>query len=275
MLLVEDNYLSVLKNLKKNVVDLIICDLNYGNLNKDNPNAQKYREKADLKILWTQLKRVVKPTGTIIFFGAGLYTCEVMMSNKTWWRYNWVWKKGNKCTGFLNVAKRPLTNHEDIIIFQKLSVEKGANYNPRMTIGEKNYAPGFIKLSHGTDAKSNTYGKHKVMDKEDSFEKYPISVINFDVDKESKIVGQKPELLMEYLIKTYALTEKDDNGFKKISKKFFVVDLKSRGGTVGVVCKKLDIKYLSIDDDRESIDYSTTRITNVQKVTNIKDKLND
>jgi DNA modification methylase len=254
-MLILGDYIEELKKLKKGVVDLVICDLNYGVLNKQNKNVQEKNlsQKPNFKVLWTQLKRVTKPKSIIIFFGTGMYTCEVMMSNKTWWRYNWIWKKGEKRTGFLNCNERPMLNHEDIIIFSK---EVGL-YQPQMTVGEKNYSPGIIQTAKVDVNGGNCYGKHKIVEKEDSDKRYPISVINFDLDNYG-VVGQKPLMLAEYLVNTY--TKEND----------LVVDLKMRGGSFGMVCKSLDRKYLGIDDNEENYLISRINIHNTMKVNKIK-----
>lgn len=131
--------LELMNDIPDKSVDCVICDLPYGSLNKTNANA-KWDSVIPFDKLWKQYKRVVKDNGAIILFGQGLFTAELMFSNKKMWRYNLIWKKGNRVTGFLNTKKMPLRNHEDICVFYK----KLPVYNPQMTIGRKPHGRGLI-----------------------------------------------------------------------------------------------------------------------------------
>lgn len=51
-------------------------------------------------------------------FASGMFTADLMQSNRKNWRYNLVWEK-NQPTGFLNANRMPLRSHEDICIFYK------------------------------------------------------------------------------------------------------------------------------------------------------------
>ncbi len=78
--------------------------------------------------LWAQYKRIIKDNGAIALFGQGMFTARLMTSNPGMWRYNLIWQKGGRCSGFLNAKKQPLREHEDICIFYK----KQPTYNPQM-----------------------------------------------------------------------------------------------------------------------------------------------
>lgn len=117
--------LELMKNIPNKSVDCIITDL---------PYQQTSRNKWDVIIpfepLWEQYKRITKDNAAIILFANGMFTAELMMSNKRMWRYNLIWKK-TQPTGFLNAKKMPLRCHEDICIFYK----KLPTYNPQKTTG--------------------------------------------------------------------------------------------------------------------------------------------
>lgn len=148
--------------------------------------------------LWTQYKRVIKEDGIIILFANGMFTAELMMSNKAMWKYNLIWEK-TQPTGFLNAKKMPLKNHEDICIFYK----KPPIYNPQMTTG---HTRKVSKAEHKVNCKVTTdYGKHGLTTY-DSTERYPKSVWKFakDIQKSALHPTQKPVALIEELIKTYS-----------------------------------------------------------------------
>lgn len=106
-------------------VDMILCDLPYG---------QTARNKWDSVIpfdrLWEQYDRIIKENGAIVLFANGMFTADLMQSNRKMWRYNLVWEKAQP-TGFLNANRMPLRAHEDICVFYK----KLPTYNPQKTTG--------------------------------------------------------------------------------------------------------------------------------------------
>lgn len=104
-----------MNHIQDSSIDLILTDLPYGVLNKDNQNA-KWDSVIPLDLLWKQYKRVLKDNGVVVLFGQGMFTAQVMMSNQKWWKYNLIWDK-QLTTGFLNAKKMPLRVHEDIMVF--------------------------------------------------------------------------------------------------------------------------------------------------------------
>lgn len=141
-----------MKTITEHSIDLIICDLPYEVLNKNNENCQ-WDKKLPFDLLWNEYNRVIKENGAIILFSQGMFTAELMLSNKDMWRYNLVWDKC-RTTGFLNSSKMPLRCHEDICVFYK----KLPTYNPQMETvsdSEKSHSTG-----KGTGKlKNNCYGK--------------------------------------------------------------------------------------------------------------------
>lgn len=111
--LYKNDCLIEMKNISDKSIDLILCDL---------PYEQTARNKWDLKLpfapLWAEYKRIIKDNGAIILFANGMFTAELMMSNRNMWRYNLIWEK-TQPTGFLNAKRMPLRNHEDICVFIK------------------------------------------------------------------------------------------------------------------------------------------------------------
>lgn len=117
--------ISLMDNIDDKSIDCIITDL---------PYQQTSRNKWDViipfELLWKQYKRIVKDSAAIILFGNGMFTADLMTSNRDMWRYNLIWEK-TQPTGFLNARKMPLRNHEDICVFYK----KLPTYNPQKTTG--------------------------------------------------------------------------------------------------------------------------------------------
>ena len=173
MKMLHGDCLELMKEIPEKSIDMILCDLPYGVLNKNNKNAQ-WDNILPFDKLWKQYERIIKENGTIVLFGSGMFTAELMISNKKIWRYNLIWKKGQRISGFLNAKLQPLRNHEDIMIFFK----KQGIYNPQMTIGNKNHIKGGENHKHT----QSCYGNFKDLPTILTNEKYPISIINIDKD---------------------------------------------------------------------------------------------
>lgn len=181
--------LKEMSKIKRETIDLVICNIEYDT--KDEV----------LKKFTKSLIRVLKPNGTIVFFGKEMFTVRVINAMSKYYKYRYVWKKGNTSTGFLNSSLRPLQNHEDVMIFQKADKANETTYNPQKGQGAKRYSS--IK-NLGKEKHSNIYSPHKESLKEDTTDRFPTSILNYDIDRPIKDVGQKPNALIEFLIRTYS-----------------------------------------------------------------------
>jgi len=190
--IIHGDYLVEMRNIPDKSVDMVLCDLPYGVLNKGNAHA-KWDSVIPFNPLWEQYNRIIKDNGAIVLFAQGMFTANLMTSNPNMWRYNLVWKKGNCVSGFLNARRMPLRNHEDICVFYK----KIPTYNPQMVKEDKAH------YRNNPSKKNSCYGNVNDRIRTISNEKFPISVI--EIAKEPSLCHptQKPVALLEYLIKTY------------------------------------------------------------------------
>lgn len=190
---VKGDCLEVMPALPDRCVDMILCDLPYGETR--NP----WDHCMDLNKLWEQYKRIISPVGVIALTGFGMFTAKLILSNPEWFRYKIIWLK-SKATNFLNAKKQPLRKHEDICIFYK----KQPVYNPQMVLGEP-YSKGLRK-----DQFTGSYGNFKpVLVKNVAGKRYPSDVIYFKTAEAEGPVwhpNQKPVALGRYLIKTFTKT---------------------------------------------------------------------
>jgi len=187
--------LYLMNGIEDKSVDMILCDLPYGILNKP---KNKWDSVIPFEPLWEQYNRIIKDNGAIVLFGQGIFTADLITSNKKMWRYNLVWKKAERTSGFLNANRMPMRNHEDIIVFYK----KQPTYNPQKTTGHKPSHKRGKKALEGEV--NNCYGDFTVFENRDyGDEKFPKSVINIDKEHPSIFPTQKPVELCEWLIKTY------------------------------------------------------------------------
>lgn len=158
------------KEIPDKSIDMIYTDLPY------NQTRNKWDSLIDVEELWGDYNRIIKDNGVIILNGQGMFTAMMMISNKSMWRYNLVWKKGNRTTGFLNSKKMPLRNHEDLIVFYK----NLPTYNPQFDIGKPLHSKG--KLYKIKKGKNNNYGYYDTTIEESragTTQKYPKSLSIF------------------------------------------------------------------------------------------------
>lgn len=228
-------------------VDCIICDLPYGVLNKANPSA-KWDCQLPLDELWRQYLRIIKPNGAIILFGQGMFTAKLMMSQPKLWRYNLIWKKGNRISSPMSARIRPLPNHEDIMVFYK----QKPTYNPQMSKGKANHSMGNIeKYQNRTN---NCYGEFKRIDNKLNGLKYPKSVLIFERDyKDFLHPTQKPVALIEYLIRTY--TNEGE----------LVLDNCMGSGTTAIACMNTNRKFIGFELDADYYAKAVQRIKDHQR----------
>ena len=216
-------------------VDLILTDPPFGVV------ACKWDSVIPFEQMWEQLKRIIKPNGAIVLFGAEPFSSLLRCSNIKDFKYDWIWEK-SKATGFLNSKKQPLRAHEVISVFYS----KPPTYNPQMTKGEA-YKKGVRKEQTDNDV----YGSFKQVEvKSDGF-RFPRSVQYF---KTAELEGgfhktQKPVALLEYLIKTY--TNEGET----------VLDFTAGSFSTGVACINTNRKFLGIEMDENYFNIGVNRMS--------------
>ena len=280
----NENCLEGMKRIPDASVDMILCDLPYGCLHKDNPNAQ-WDSIIPFEPLWAQYERVIKDDGAIVLFSQGLFTAKLILSNEKLFRYTLVWDKG-RVTGFLNARRMPMRCHEDICVFYKSL----PTYNPQM----EKCLPHQRNHSRGKQEGKQTNRCYGVFGKAEDFisdEKYPRSIIrNYGNDHEGRVYErvprvestvpdgysmpksiisiqkehesttlhptQKPVDIMRYLIRTY--TNKGD----------LVLDNCMGSGTTAIAAVREKRHFLGFELEKEYYDIATKRVkTEMQQPT--------
>ena len=170
------------------------------------------------------------------------FTSALVMSNPELYRYNIVWDKVNRHTGYGNAKKMPLRRHEDILLFYK----KLPTYNPQMTVGKP-----YVAKRSGNKPKVYENGGLNPKDGVNKGTRYPISILPIKADVKTEMgkhPTQKPVELFEYLIKTY--TNEGDT----------VLDNVMGSGTTGVACKNLNRNFIGMELDEEYFKIAQSRI---------------
>lgn len=196
--LILGDCLEKMSEIPDRSVDMVLADLPYGTLNKSNKSSE-WDVMLPLDKVWKEYKRVCKPNAAIVMFAQGMFTADLMYSNKNWWRYNLIWDKGRP-SGFLNANRMPLRSHEDICVFyEHLPV-----YNPQMVKclpTERVHSRGNVKK-----VENQCYGEYKQFKARIMDEKYPRSILRVNKEhrnRENFHPTQKPVKLLEWLIRTY------------------------------------------------------------------------
>ena len=207
-------------------VDMMLADLPYGQ------TQNGWDRIIDIPRMWDCLRHVAKPEAAMALMAAQPFAAHLICSNLKEFRYDLIWRK-NKPTGFANARRRPLRNHEHVLIFYRAAPV----YFPQKTEGHK---PGnkATRRSMGPnygDMAANTYGGNT--------DRFPLSVQDFPIinnDDPGKFhPTQKPVALMEWLIRSYTAPGAT------------VLDCTMGSGTTGIACLNTGRSFIGIEINPE------------------------
>lgn len=228
--------LEIMKGIPDKSIDMILCDLPYGT------TKNKWDTIIEFDDLWEQYKRIIKDNGAIVLFAQGMFTADLMNSNRKMWKYNLVWNKV-LTSGFLNANRMPLRSHEDICVFYK----KQPLYTPQKTKGKLNHSKGKSKPTT-----NNNYGEFEFIDNREKLGdmKHPKSILTFQKPHPSTMVHptQKPTELLEMLIKSF--TKEGD----------IVLDNCMGSGSTGVACINTNRRFIGIEKEFDYFEIAKHRI---------------
>lgn len=223
--LINGDCLAVMPTLEAGSVDLVLSDLPYGT------TACKWDTVIPFEPLWACFKWVLKPKGAVVLTASQPFTSMLVMSNREWFKYDDVWDKVNRFTGFLDAKNRPLRRHESVLVFSPVG---RLTYNPQMTPGEPYRATRSGKSTQ-------VYQGFSVQSGDNDGTRYPHSVIRINADVKASPLHptQKPVALFEYLVKTYSNEGET------------VLDATIGSGTTAVACLNTGRKCVGIERDTE------------------------
>jgi len=231
--LVNADCFDVFPFIEDRSIDAIICDLPYGT------TQNKWDSVLPLDKLWVEYKRILKPNGVVLLFGAEPFSSVLRLSNLKQYKYDWYWVK-NKKTGFLNARKMPMQQVESISVFKD---KIGDTYNPIKELRTTQKA--------GNKKYGNTpnYGKQdaEYVDNQSDYI-LPANVLNIKTER-GLHPTQKPVELMEYLVKTY--TNEGD----------IVLDNTMGSGTTNLAALKLNRKSIGIEKEKQYFDVAVRRLS--------------
>lgn len=224
--------LEGLKDIPKNSIDLIFCDLPY--------NCTKCKwdqDILDLDKLSKELWRVAKPECPIIFtakfrFGVKIFNAFGQKN----FRFDMVFRK-NRATNFLNAKKMPKFIHENVLVFYKKCPKI---YNKNIL---KYHKIETLRKNKNT-IKDNIYGTRPDVKQGDTYTpRLPDTNLNFTIHNVGNTnKTQKPIELLKWFLKYYS-----DEGFT-------ILDPTFGSGTTAVACKEMKRKFIGFEKDKEQYD---------------------
>ena len=234
MELFNDDCLEKMKDIKDESIDLLFCDLPYGQ------TSCKWDCEIDLDLFWKQVNRICKQNCPMLFTCSVKFGNTLINSNPKNFRYDLVWVKSASC-GFLNAKKMPMKKHEMIYVFyRKLPTAYTDNI-------ELHHTHKFIKEENGRD--KNIYKEIKPCELKEYEPPLPQSVLEMKSEK-GKHSTQKPVSLMLWILKYYS-REND-----------MVLDPTMGSGSTAIACKKLNRKFIGIEKDEKIFASAVERINN-------------
>ena len=272
-ILLNGDCLDEMKELEDDSIDLIFCDLPYGQ------TSCKWDCKIDLHKFWNEIMRI-KKTHTPIFmttttkFGVDLINTA---PKKCPFRYDLVWVKSAPA-GFLSAKKMPMRKHEMIYVFyEKLPFYDLSSHTHKfIQSGDKDevgklYRDG-VKRVDGMKGKYEPALPTSIV-KEELDEKYknkgglyskvsrngllkaethydpplPTSALEIKSTK-GKHSTEKPVALIEWILKYYS----KEGGV--------VLDPTMGSGSTGVACRNMKRNFIGIELDPEIYGVAVNRI---------------
>ena len=237
--------LELMKDLPDKSIDAIITDPPYGT------TTCKWDSVIPFDKMWKQLNRIIKPNGAILLFGQEPFSSFLRCSNINNYRYDWIWDKVST-TNFANAKKMPLSCYEVISVFYKSL----PTYNPQMTDAKSDRIRPISKPKENTsETNKQASGKtRQYSENYDNTKRFPRKIIEVscrlaECNSLNRVhPTQKPELLMEYLIKTYT----NDNEV--------VLDFTMGSGTTGVACVNTNRRFIGMELDDKYFEIAKKRI---------------
>lgn len=229
--LLHGSCFDFLPSLPTNSIDALITDPPYATTDL------AWDKKVDWPAFWEEANRVCKENAVMVFFSAQPFTTDLINSNRRCFRYELIWTK-IKATGFLNANRRPLTAHENILVFSRRPAR--TVYNPQKT-------PGSPYKTRAKKTQCAHYRKTDLLPTVNpTGDRHPKSWMLVQHDSQRGYhPTQKPVDLLRWLVLSF--TNQGDT----------VLDPFMGSGTTGVACQATGRRFIGMEREEEY--YNTAR----------------
>ena len=256
--------LEVMRDLSTNSIDLLFCDLPYGE------TSCKWDCKINLETFWKEVNRICKINCPMFFTTTTRFGVELINSNPKNFRYDLVWVK-SASVGFLNAKKMPMRKHEMIYVFyRKLPLYDLSSHKHK-----------FIKL---TDRSGECYRKFKEDSEQYSYDPpLPVSIIKEEKNEcygegshDSEYIGEARKAnVYEPPLPNSILEIKSEKGKHATQKpielikwllKYYsklgdtILDPTMGSGTTIIACKQMNRNFIGIEKDEQIYKDAVERI---------------
>lgn len=239
--IINANCLEAMSYIPDKSIHCILADLPYGT------TSCSWDSVIPFEPLWNQYKRIIKENGVIILTASQPFTSALVMTNKEWFKYEWIWEKERPTNIFL-MKNQPGKVHENILIFYN----KQPTYNPitEPALQPKNNKGNKSQIGEMNSIETLGNTKTKISENYNNEIRNPRSVlkINRGTRGNKKLhPTQKPIALGQYLIKTY--TNKGDVILDNVfgSGSFLIAAILEGRNFIGI---EKDEKYFTIGKER-------------------------
>lgn len=276
MRLIQGDCLNEMKDLSDNSIDLLFCDLPYGQ------TSCKWDCLIDLNEFWREINRICKDTTPMFFTCTTKFGVSLINSNPKNFRYDLVWVKSASC-GFLNAKKMPMKKHEMIYVFYKklplydVSSHIQKKLPERKTIDYKNDSFIYGKIDRPDHMRKNGESSYDPPLPNTVIKILPVPQL---VGCEGKVVRKKPEnydpplpntILEVKSEKGKHATQKPVELIKWILKYYskegdIVLDPTMGSGTTGVACKDMKREFIGIELNNEIFEIARERIETIETI---------
>lgn len=236
----NEDCLVGMKDIPKKSIDCIICDLPYGTTKCSWDVIIPFHK------LWEQYERIIKDDGNVILFSSGLFTIDLINSNRGRFRYKLIWNK-NVPTEMAIARYRPMKYYEEICVFGPSNGKYNPIMKPRVGVGKACY-----NYEHYCGENNHIHLKKQKMRYNPDFVQ-PSDVLSFNVvpNRNGKIhPTEKPVELLRYLIRTY--TNEGD----------IVLDNCIGSGTTAIACIRENRHFVGFELNSAYYDKACKRIDN-------------
>jgi DNA modification methylase len=187
--LINGDCLEEMKNIETNSIDLLFCDLPYGQTNC------KWDCLIDLDLFWKEVNRICKDTTPMFFTCSTKFGVSLINSNPNNFRYDLVWVKSSPC-GFLNAKKMPMKKHEMVYVFYKKLPLYDLSSHSHKFIKEQDekYVISETYGNGGKDTQNKSARKHKILYKKSEYDPpLPTSIVKEDTIKQIRNTPKQEE----------------------------------------------------------------------------------